>query len=296
MTRSNPDILHSFDPEIDRTFHHRIHRRSSIDLTHSSSSIDSVHFATASELDLSDSASDISDFVHSDSVHSHIETMVNNNRTLKELAAPDVNYQTLCIQYPEVKVPFVLKTGLIHLLLRFHGLAGEDPHKHLKEFHIVCATMTPQGVPKEHVKLKAFPFSLQDIAKDWLYYLPLGSITSWDNLKRLFLEKFFPASRAASIRKEICNILLFLPYLPIIRESLIIFCVHVEHEFKVEEPLNPYPDESLEVSGEFLGPIVFWLSFTHVCGPKSTFLSRQKKILPDKEKNSQKFILAYLYP
>ncbi|XP_027364478.1 uncharacterized protein LOC113871585, partial [Abrus precatorius] len=97
-------------------------------------------------------------------------------------------------------------TGLIHLLPRFHGLAGEDPHKHLKEFHIVCSTMRPQGVPEEHVKLKAFPFSLMDAAKDWLYYLPPGSIASWDNLKRLILEKFFPASRAASIRKEICGI------------------------------------------------------------------------------------------
>jgi len=144
---------------------------------------------------------------YSESVHSNIETMANNNnRTLKELAAPDVNYQTLCIQYLEVEVSFVLKIGLIHLLPRFHGLVGEDPHKHLKEFHIICATMTPQGVPEEHVKLKAFPFSLQDIAKDWLYYLPPSSITSWDNLKRLFFKKFFPASRAASIRKEICGI------------------------------------------------------------------------------------------
>jgi len=206
MTRSNPSPLHLFDSEIDRTFHKydRFHRRSSIH-THSSSFTDFVH--SAGIVDLSDSASEFSDTSHSESVHSDFETMANNNnRTFKELAAPDVNYQTLCIQYPEVEVPFVLKTGLIHLLPRFRGLAGEDPHKHLKEFHIVCATMTPQGVPEEHVKLKAFPFSLQDIAEDWLYYLPPGSITSWDNLKRLFLEKFFPASRAASIRKEICGI------------------------------------------------------------------------------------------
>jgi len=200
MTRPNPGPLHPFDFEIDRIFHRcdRIYRRSSIH-THSSSSIDSVH--SASQLDLSDSASDISDSSHFEPVHSDIETMANNNnKTLKKLAAPDVNYQTLCIQYSEVEVPFVLKTGLIHLLPRFHGLASEHPHKHLKEFHIVYATMKPQGVPKEHVKLKVFPFSLQDIAKDWLYYLPPGSITSWDNLKRLFLEKFFPTSRDASIR------------------------------------------------------------------------------------------------
>jgi hypothetical protein len=55
-------------------------------------------------------------------------------RTLRELAAPDVNYNGLCIQCPDVAVPFELKSGLIHLLPRFSGLAGEDPHKHLKEF------------------------------------------------------------------------------------------------------------------------------------------------------------------
>ena len=88
------------------------------------------------------------------------------NRTLKELAAPDVTYQPLCIQYPDLDVPFELKSGLIHLLPKFHGLVGEDPHKHLKEFHIVCSTMRPQGISEEHIKLRAFPFSLQDAAKD----------------------------------------------------------------------------------------------------------------------------------
>ncbi|XP_044499403.1 uncharacterized protein LOC123220881 [Mangifera indica] len=66
--------------------------------------------------------------------------------------------------------------------------------------------MKPQRVSEEQIKLHAFPFSLTDKAKDWLYYLPSGSINSWDELKRQFLEKFFPASRATSIRKEICGI------------------------------------------------------------------------------------------
>ena len=54
--------------------------------------------------------------------------------------------------------------------------------------------------------MRAFPFSLTEKAKDWLYYLPPGSITTWNELKRRFLEKFFPASRATTIRKEICGI------------------------------------------------------------------------------------------
>ncbi|RDX86429.1 hypothetical protein CR513_32240, partial [Mucuna pruriens] len=39
---------------------------------------------------------------------------------------------------------YELKSGLIHLLPKFHGLVGEDLHKHLKEFHVVCSTMRPQ--------------------------------------------------------------------------------------------------------------------------------------------------------
>lgn len=90
----------------------------------------------------------------------------NNDKTLKELATPDVNLQHNCITYLEVHANFELKSGLIHLLPKFHRLASEDPYKNLKEFHIVCSTMKPQEVPEEQIKLKAFPFSLDGAAKD----------------------------------------------------------------------------------------------------------------------------------
>ena len=127
-------------------------------------------------------------------------------RTLKEMAAPDLELQPLCIQYPQREDAFELKSGMIHLLPSFHGLSGEDPNKHLKEFHVVCSSMKPSGTTEEQVKLRAFPFSLKDSAKDWLYYLPSGTINTWNEMKRLFLEKYFPASKATLIRKEICGI------------------------------------------------------------------------------------------
>ena len=40
-------------------------------------------------------------------------------RTLREMAAPDFTYKSLCIQYPDEGVPYVLKTRLILLLLKF---------------------------------------------------------------------------------------------------------------------------------------------------------------------------------
>jgi len=108
------------------------------------------------------------------------------------MAAPDFTYESLCIQYLDEDVPYVFKTGLIHLFPKFHGLVGEDPHKHLKEFHIVCSTMKPPDVQEDYIFLKSFPHSLEGVAKDWLYYLAPRSITSWDDLKRVFLEKIFP--------------------------------------------------------------------------------------------------------
>ena len=99
-----------------------------------------------------------------------------------------------------------MKSGMIHFLPTFHGFTREDPNKHLKEFQVVCSSMKPTGISKEQVKLRAFPFSLADSVKEWLYYLPYGTVTTWNEMKKLFLEKYFPASKAANIRKEISGI------------------------------------------------------------------------------------------
>ncbi|XP_056695518.1 uncharacterized protein [Spinacia oleracea] len=66
--------------------------------------------------------------------------------------------------------------------------------------------MNLEGVEHDHIRLHAFPFSLQDLAKDWLYDLPAGSITTWNVMVSTFPGKYFPASLIGSIRKEICGI------------------------------------------------------------------------------------------
>ena len=79
------------------------------------------------------------------------------NQILKELAASDLNQQLLCITFPTVDATttFELKSGLIHLLPIFHDLVGEDPHKHLKELHVVCTSMKPTGITEDQIKLRA---------------------------------------------------------------------------------------------------------------------------------------------
>ncbi|TYK04216.1 retrotransposon gag protein [Cucumis melo var. makuwa] len=101
-------------------------------------------------------------------------------KNLRELVEPDEDQRPLCIIIPPTTQPFELKSGLIHLLPIFKGSFGEDPHKHHKDFYMVCDSMRLHGISKEQLNLRAFPFSLMDVAKRWLYYLEPGSITTWD--------------------------------------------------------------------------------------------------------------------
>ncbi|CAN6700779.1 unnamed protein product [Malus baccata var. baccata] len=137
--------------------------------------------------------------------------MAADNRTIKELSASRLdNAAPLCIQYPMATLgktdEFELKSSLLHHIPKYHGLSMEDLNKHLKEFEVVCSSMTPVNVDGSILKMKAFPFSLMDKAKDWLYELAPGTVTSWESMKRAFLEKFFPTSRIILLRKEISGI------------------------------------------------------------------------------------------
>lgn len=117
MTRYKPSYLHPFDLERDRNFHSL--RRFNKASTSANISDNSFSVFNHNLLD-----SHIGFFHHN---------MDESQITLIELVAPDDTYHALCIEYPELTVPFELKYGLIHLLSKFSGVSGEDPHKHLKE-------------------------------------------------------------------------------------------------------------------------------------------------------------------
>ena len=85
--------------------------------------------------------------LHEEIIHQNpaMRAPVPRERTMRELATPVGDQAPLCITYPPLTVRFELKTSLIHLLPKFRGLQNEKPHKHLKEFNIVCSSMRPQG-------------------------------------------------------------------------------------------------------------------------------------------------------
>ncbi|CAN6579361.1 unnamed protein product [Malus baccata var. baccata] len=147
-----------------------------------------------------------------------------DNRTIKELSASGLdNAAPLCIQYPAAargKIEeFELKSSLLHHIPKYHGLSMEDPNKRLKEFEVVCSSMTPVNVDGSILKMKAFPFSLLEKAKDWLYELAPGTVTSWESMKRAFLEKCFPTSRH-QMKEELLLQYFYEGLLPIERQKL----------------------------------------------------------------------------
>ncbi|RDX65983.1 hypothetical protein CR513_55301, partial [Mucuna pruriens] len=134
---SSSNILYELDPKIDKTLH-RLRKVRSIVVSNNGSSNSNNSVSATNDSDFSKySSSNInSDFNFGISKSQKPNRMENNDRVLKELTMLDVVYQPWCNWNPQLDPTqsYELKYDLIHLLPKFHGLASEDPHKHLNNF------------------------------------------------------------------------------------------------------------------------------------------------------------------
>ncbi|CAM8987081.1 unnamed protein product [Rhodiola kirilowii] len=130
----------------------------------------------------------------------------NNYRdpTMKELSALDFRNQPWCIyEGPELE-NIAINTSVVHNLPKFSGARGESATTHLQRLHGICQNLKPNGV--ENFKLRAFYFSLIDSANDWFLSLPSGSIRTWAQMQKKFLDKYYPAGRATQVRRQLQDI------------------------------------------------------------------------------------------
>ncbi|XP_075474877.1 uncharacterized protein LOC142505677 [Primulina tabacum] len=100
---------------------------------------------------------------------------------------------------------FELKPALINMVQQnqFAGTATSDPHVHLRTFLEITDTVKINNVLDDIIRLRLFPFSHRDQARGWLQTLPLGSITTWQELATKFLSKYFPPAKSAQLKIEI---------------------------------------------------------------------------------------------
>lgn len=134
---------------------------------------------------------------------------VDPRRTLRSAVTSTQKEAPMAIVLADVEEDdFVeLKPAWINLLPTFHGMKTEDPNRHLVGFDRICNNMKPKGLDEEQLRLRAFPFTLKDAAWDWFYCLPSKSISTWDEMRDTFLDKYFPTAVANDLKKEISNVL-----------------------------------------------------------------------------------------
>ena len=134
--------------------------------------------------------------------------MVENHdqRPLKEFSQPSDEEPSSSIVNPLIPANnFELKPSLLQLVQQnqFAGLATENPNQNLNFFIQLADTFKSNSALPDAIRLRLFPFSLRDRARSWLDSLPANSITTWEDLRRVFLARYFPPSKTVILRNQI---------------------------------------------------------------------------------------------
>jgi hypothetical protein len=108
---------------------------------------------------------------------------------------------------PANPVNFDIKNSVINALKeeQYSGAESQCPNLHLSRFYEACDYTDPPNITESQKRLRLFKFSLTGRAKDWLDTLPSGTINTWQELERKFLERYFPIHKFLERRAEIVN-------------------------------------------------------------------------------------------
>lgn len=129
-----------------------------------------------------------------------------DNRLLKDSVVPSDKEPHSSIVRPTIMVnSFELKPSLLQIVQqrKFSGNPMEDPNMHLSDFMQFTDTLKSNDFDAEAIRLHLFPFTLRDKARTWLQSLLYNSITTWNKLKKVFLDRYFPLSKTMQLRNHI---------------------------------------------------------------------------------------------
>nr|GFB00648.1 reverse transcriptase domain-containing protein [Tanacetum cinerariifolium] len=88
---------------------------------------------------------------------------------------------------------------------QFHGLLSDDANKHLDKLLHVTQSSKVNGVTYDTLCLFLFPRSLTHHVTAWFDRLTRNSITTFEQMAKMFLEKYFPPSMVTKLKNEITN-------------------------------------------------------------------------------------------
>ncbi|CAL1381830.1 unnamed protein product [Linum trigynum] len=83
-----------------------------------------------------------------------------------------------------------------------HELLSEEPGQYLLHFLKLTDGMKANGVPQDDVRLCLFPCSLIGKERKWLNRPPLLSITSWPDLMKKFMTRYYPPAKSCELQRR----------------------------------------------------------------------------------------------
>ena len=101
---------------------------------------------------------------------------------------------------------FELKTSVIQSVqntCQFGGGPDEDPNEYNKNFLEICDTQKHNEVSSDTIRLILFPFSIKDKENIWFYFLPKETITTWDEMTSVLLDKYLPPAKIAKLQSNV---------------------------------------------------------------------------------------------
>ena len=123
----------------------------------------------------------------------------NARKCLSDYARPVLQRTVTRIHAPLGRgANFRIDSHVMSMLPIFHGKPSEDPYRHVDELSYVCEINHLQNVPADTMKMKLFPATLRDKAKDWFLKL-WKEFTSWTEMEEEFLRKYYSVEKTTSI-------------------------------------------------------------------------------------------------
>nr|GEV26488.1 reverse transcriptase domain-containing protein [Tanacetum cinerariifolium] len=128
-------------------------------------------------------------------------------QTVEQLCQPTLNGRGGPISSIVIQATnFGLKNDMIQQVqnsCQFHGLSGDDANKHLDKCLHVTQIIKVNGVTDDALHLYLFPHSLTHHVTAWFDRLLRNSITTFEQMAKMFLGKYFPPSMVTKLRNEI---------------------------------------------------------------------------------------------
>ena len=88
----------------------------------------------------------------------------------------------------------------------FSGLPSEDPHAHIDKVRAVCKSCVGRpDLDLDVIGLRVFPLLLTGEAAIWFTELPYISIYTWNQLRHVFLGRYYPVSKKLNHKDKVNN-------------------------------------------------------------------------------------------